>query len=59
MKLSEQTKSDINRGFEALLILDEIKNIISTPNMVIQEDAIKYKLICEVIREHEKMHQGL
>lgn len=29
--------------------IKRIKDIISTPNTIIQEDVLKYKMICEVI----------
>lgn len=34
--------------------LDAIKSIIDMPNTIIQEDVLKYKLICEVINTYMK-----
>lgn len=31
-------------------ILEDIKAIINTPNTIIQEDVLKYKMICEVLK---------
>lgn len=36
---------------EALQKQERIEEIINTSNMIIQEDVIKYKLICEVINK--------
>ena len=39
-------------AIEALQKIYEIESIISIDNSIIQEDIIKYKMICEVL-EHE------
>mgnify|MGYP006874629754 CR=1 FL=1 len=35
---------------EQTSILEEIKDIINIPNNIIQEDVLKYKMICEVLK---------
>lgn len=32
-------------------VIKKIKDIINIPNTVIQEDVVKYKMICDVIKE--------
>ena len=38
-------------GIKALEKIEKIKEIIDIDNSVIQEDVMKYKMICEVIAE--------
>lgn len=45
----------IEVAIEALKVVGEIKEIINISNFVIQEDVLKYKMICEVV---EKMDGG-
>ena len=40
----------IDKAIEALEQIDKIKEIIAIDNMVIQEDVLKYKMICEVLK---------
>ena len=42
---------DLRQLAEWLKALQKIKAIIDIPNSVIQEDVIKYKMICEVVNE--------
>ena len=39
----------LDKAIEALEQIDKIKEIIAIDNMVIQEDVLKYKMICEVL----------
>ena len=39
----------IDRAIQALGQIDKIKQIIAIDNSVIQEDVMKYKMICEVV----------
>ena len=38
-------------AISALEQIDKIKQIIAIPNSVIQEDVMKYKMICEVLND--------
>lgn len=39
----------LDMAIEALKAIERIKQIISISNFVIQEDVLKYKMICEVV----------
>ena len=43
-------KKVIDMAIDAILKISEIESIISIDNSIIQEDVIKYKMICEVIK---------
>ena len=45
----------LSKAIYALKAVGEIKEIINIPNFVIQEDVLKYKMVCEVV---EKMDGG-
>lgn len=45
----------VNMAIKALRVVGRIKEIINISNFVIQEDVLKYKMICEVV---EKMGGG-
>lgn len=45
----------IDMAMEALKAVGKIKEIINISNFAIQEDVLKYKMICEVV---EKMDGG-
>lgn len=45
----------IEKAVDALEAVGKIKEIINISNFVIQEDVLKYKMICEVV---EKMDGG-
>lgn len=53
--MTRSTFEDINRAFKALEILEEIRKIIESP-LYIQEDVIKYQMICEVIKREREDH---
>ena len=40
-----------NESQDAISRLDKIRQIIAIPNSVIQEDVLKYKMICEVLND--------
>ena len=40
-----------NMAISALEQIDKIKQIIAIDNSVIQEDVLKYKMICEVLND--------
>ena len=40
---------------DAISRLDKIRQIIAIPNSVIQEDVIKYKMICEVMNDDKSV----
>lgn len=52
---NEQTHEAVFMAIRALRAIGKIKEIINISNFVIQEDVLKYKMICEVI---EKMDGG-
>lgn len=37
-------------ALEAFKVIDIVKDIINTSNIIIQEDVLKYKMICEVFK---------
>ena len=39
----------INEAIKAFKVIDIVKDIINTPNTIIQ-DVLKYKMICEVFK---------
>lgn len=41
----------LSMAIEALEQINKIKQIIAIDNSVIQEDVMKYKMICEVVEE--------
>lgn len=41
----------LDMAIQALEQIDKIKQIIAIDNSVIQEDVMKYKMICEVVEE--------
>lgn len=45
----------LDMAIKALRVVGRIKEIINISNFVIQEDVLKYKMICEVV---EKMSGG-
>ena len=48
---SEETnKKVIEKAIKAIQKIYEIESIISIDNSIIQEDVLKYKMICEVIK---------
>lgn len=52
---NEQTHEAVFMAIRALRTVGRIKEIINISNFVIQEDTLKYKMICEVV---EKMDGG-
>ena len=50
MSLSEEKKQAIDVGIEAIQKIQKIDYIINSP-VSIQEDVLRYKMICEVIKE--------
>ena len=40
---------------DAISRLDKIRQIIAIPNSVIQEDVMKYKMICEVMNDDKSV----
>lgn len=50
MSLSEEKKKALDVAFMAMEQAQQIKDIISSP-VYIQEDVLRYKMICEVIKE--------
>lgn len=46
----EIDKKVIEKAIKSIQKLYEIESIISIDNSIIQEDVIKYKMICEVIK---------
>lgn len=44
-------------AIEALQIIQKLKEIINIPNLVIQEDVLKYKMICEVIEKMDEVEE--
>jgi len=52
---NEQTHEAVFMAIRALRAVGRIKEIINISNFVIQEDTLKYKMICEVV---EKMDGG-
>ena len=53
-KTMKNTPNDIleahDMAIRALEQIDKIKEIMAIDNMVIQEDVLKYKMICEVLK---------
>ena len=49
MSLSEEKKKALDVAFQAMEQAQQIKDIISSP-VYIQEDVMRYKMICEVIK---------
>ena len=47
--LNCKDKEALNKAIEALAKVNKIKEIIAIDNAVIQEDVMKYKMICEVL----------
>ena len=47
----------IDLAIEALKAVGEIKEIINISNFVIQEDALKYKMICEVVEKIDEVEE--
>lgn len=47
--LNYKDKEALNKAIEALAKINKIKEIIAIDNLVIQEDVMKYKMICEVL----------
>ena len=47
---SARGKDALDIAIKALEQIDKIKEIIAIDNMVIQEDVLKYKMICEVLK---------
>lgn len=52
---NEQTHEAVFMAIRALRAVGRIKEIINISNFVIQEDVLKYKMICEVV---ERMDGG-
>ena len=50
MMLSEEKKKALDVAFQAMEQAQQIKDIISSP-VYIQEDVMRYKMICEVIKK--------
>ena len=50
MSLSEEKKKALDVAFKAMEQAQQIKDIISSP-IYIQEDVMRYKMICEVIKD--------
>jgi hypothetical protein len=50
MSLSEEKKKALDVAFQAMEQAQQIKDIISSP-VYIQEDVMRYKMICEVIKD--------
>ena len=50
MSLSEEKKKALDVAFQAMEQAQQIKDIISSP-VYIQEDVMRYKMICEVIKK--------
>lgn len=50
--LSEEKKKALDVAFKAMEQAQQIKDIINAP-VYIQEDVLRYKMICEVINEQE------
>lgn len=48
--LSEEKKKALDVAFQAMEQAQQIKDIISSP-VYIQEDVMRYKMICEVIKK--------
>ena len=48
---AEEIAEAFDCAFKALEQIDKIKHIIAIDNSVIQEDIMKYKMICEVVEE--------
>lgn len=48
-KFSEENYIALDLAIQALEQIDKIKQIIAIDNSVIQEDVMKYKMICEVV----------
>ena len=42
----------IDEGIRALATIEDIKKIIDIDNFTIQEDVLKYKMICEVVDKY-------
>lgn len=40
---------------DALEAVEKIKQIINIPNFVIQEDVLKYKMICEIVERIDEV----
>lgn len=48
---NEQTHEAVFMAIRALRAVGRIKEIINISNFVIQEDVLKYKMICEVVEK--------
>lgn len=48
----------LDMALKALKAVGEIKKIINISNFVIQEDVLKYKMICEVIEKMDEVENG-
>lgn len=48
---NEQTHEAVFMAIRALRVVGRIKEIINISNFVIQEDVLKYKMICEVVEK--------
>lgn len=44
----------LDMAINTLTTIEDIKQIIDIDNSVIQEDVMKYKMICEVIEKEQK-----
>lgn len=45
----KKTDEAMSMALKALKAVEEIKQIINISNFIIQEDVLKYKMICEVV----------
>ena len=45
-----EVKEALDMAIKALERIDKIEHIIAVDNSVIQEDVLKYKMICEVLK---------
>ena len=53
MSKTKTFKSEIdfvNEAIKAFKVIDIVTDIINTSNIIIQEDVLKYKMICEVFK---------
>ena len=47
----------IGKAVDALEAIGEIKEIINISNFAIQEDVLKYKMICEVVEKMDEVEE--
>ena len=53
----KKTDEAMSMALNALKAVGEIKKIINIPNFIIQEDVLKYKMICEVVERMDEVKE--